>query len=128
MKRKLTTGGIVLLAVGGILTLAGLALFLREVLVLDPDLPDPLILPWWREINLEGGMLGLVLLVAGSYLVKIGLGLTLVGHADSISSWLHRLFRGEKGALECPNCGASVTADSKYCSQCGAKLKQNITR
>ena len=77
MKRKLTTGGIVLLAVGGILTLAGLALFLRAVLVLDPDLPDPLILPWWREINLEGGMLGLVLLVAGSYLVKIGLGLTL---------------------------------------------------
>ena len=104
-------------------TLAGLALFLRAVLV-QSDYPIHLSFP--AEINLEGGMLGL--LVAGSYLVKIGLGLTLVGHADSISSWLHRLFRGEKGALECPNCGASVTADSKYCSQCGAKLKQNITR
>ncbi|NLM42182.1 MAG: zinc ribbon domain-containing protein [Firmicutes bacterium] len=126
MSGRLTKSGVALIIIGGTLTVVGLVLFLRVLLALGHlgvPFPTPFSMPGWRNaLPVQGAMVGLVLLGVGSYLVKIGLGLTLVGHSDSIASWLRRLVRGERAEQSCPNCGAAVPSTANFCSQCGTRL------
>ena len=124
MSRKLARGGIALLILGGVCAIVGLLLFLRGFFAVGME--DPFIMPWRspalrRLVSFEGAAVGIVLLGIGSYLVKIGLGLTLVGHSESIAGWLRRLVRGER--LSCPECGSPAPTSAKYCSQCGTRLQ-----
>lgn len=128
MSKKLTKGGTALIVLGGILALIGLVLFLRIFFTVGRGMDDPFLSPFRMHalrsgLSFEGGVVGLVLLGVGSYMVKVGLGLALVGQSDSIASWLRRLVKGEGKGRGCPSCGASVSSSAKYCSQCGRRLE-----
>lgn len=128
MSGKLTKSGIILLVIGGILTLVGLVLFLRVFFVVSQEMNDPFFhhfdpSPFRRGIGYQSGVIGVVFAGIGGYLFKLGLGLTVVGHSGSISKWIRGLWRGE-ASVTCPNCRQSSSGDPKYCSHCGTFLKK----
>lgn len=127
MSRKLTKSGTALIVVGGIVAIVGLISFLRVFLAMGRGMNDPF-MPFrspaiGRAVPYEGAVVGVILLGVGSYLVKIGLGLTLVGHSDSIASWLRRLVGGERRTGSCTQCRQSMPTSANYCSRCGARLE-----
>lgn len=135
MPNKLTNSGIAVLVIGAILIVVGLALFFgvmfsmvrgfNEPFVTDFGRPPQFGRPssFGRPIPFQNAIIGVLLAGVGGYMVKVGLGMTLVGSSEGIIDWFKERTEGEKAQLVCPNCQRILTGNPQFCSHCGTKLE-----
>lgn len=135
--RKLSTGGITTLIIGIALLIIGLGIFLSTFFSFSST-------PFQSGHSLYGfeqaqsqmartfgrAVIGVILSGAGGLMIKIGLGMTLVGHADKVAGWAGKLSQKFQEGInqsqnQCPKCHKHNNSSALYCDQCGYKLSQN---
>lgn len=134
MYKKLTTSGIILVVAGALLFIIGIGMFFSFFMSIagDPFSHDPFG-PRGGMPNPAMGFGGILLLGLGTFLFKIGLGLTIAGQSENAVKWYKKTTgddkssvnwykKAENEAKKCPNCASENKSDAKYCSSCGAQL------
>ncbi|MFW5985209.1 MAG: DUF7577 domain-containing protein [Halanaerobiaceae bacterium] len=139
-EKKLTSGGIALLVIGGIMVLIGLILFFSVFIsvfnfvgngfnqgpgVSQPGFDSGPDIPFVRAV------FGVILAGGGTLLFKVGLGMSVLGKSDSIARWIGDKIKTGKASSKkassgkanfCPDCGTENDFGSRYCKSCGREL------
>lgn len=89
--------------------------------------------------NMAGGIIGVLLMGGGGFLVKVGIGMGLVANAKPIARWVgdvagqgtsrYGAFRSggterpaEKIQVRCQHCRGLNNEGARFCSQCGKEI------
>lgn len=136
MQKKLTTSGLVVVGIGIVISIIGLILFLTVFFAILNQMNnhfDTGFGPWMsfgarQSIPFSRAVIGVLLSGIGGFLVKAGLGMSIVGSSNSIAAWIRGLIHGHDtkpsmSKTTCPNCNNPIASDAVYCSHCGQKLR-----
>lgn len=63
----------------------------------------------------------MVLFGLGSFMVKVGLGMTLAGQAGNAVNWYKK--NTSDSNKSCQQCGSANNANAKFCNSCGQGLQ-----
>lgn len=89
--------------------------------------------------SIGAGVVGVLLMGAGGFLIKVAFGMGLVANAKPIARWVgdvtgqvtsqqgrYRSFQSgspeQKVKVRCPHCTALNNEDARFCSRCGKKM------
>ena len=130
MGKKLTTSGIIVLCIGIVFVLIGIIMFGSLFVSLssgfgDPFGGDPFGPGFGRSgPNPANGFVGVLLIGFGSFLIKVGLGMTIAGQAGKVVNWYKgNVSSGGSDNQSCPDCGSFNKSHAKFCNACGKQLQ-----
>lgn len=120
MNKKLTTSGVVFVALGALVFIVGMGMFLS--LMFGMINHDPFSGSGITPIPMGQGVVGVLMAGLGGLLVKVGLGLTIAGQAENAVNWYKKTSNNVRDSKECPLCGSANNTKANYCNSCGSPV------